>query len=58
MKERSDVRRSAWLPFTEVSRRVVPAVCTLPGAGVTEVGVAVTLAWAAVGEAPLARLAV
>lgn len=46
------------VPLAEVSRRAVPAVRTLSGAGVTEVGVAVTLAGAAAGEAPLARLAV
>lgn len=46
------------LPFAEVSRRAVLAVRALSAAGVTEVGVAVTMAGAAAGEAPLARLAV
>lgn len=41
-----------------MSRRVVPAVPALPAARVTDVSVAVTLAGAAAGEAPLARLAV
>lgn len=36
----------------------VPTGNALSGAGVTEVGMAVALAWAAAWEAPLARLAV
>lgn len=55
---KSSPTRSDPLPFTQVSCRVVPAVPALPGAGVTGVGVAVTLAGAAAGEAPLAWLAV
>lgn len=47
-----------FLPLTEVSCCVVPAVFTLPGAGVTEVCVAITLTGAAAGEAPLTWLAV
>lgn len=46
------------LPFTVASRGVVPALPTLSRVGVTEVGVAVALAGAAAGEAPLAGRAV
>lgn len=45
-------------PFTETSRRVVPAAPALPCLGVAQVCVAVALAGSAAGEAPLARLAV
>lgn len=39
-------------PFTEVPVRVVNAVDTNAGEGITGLSVAVTLAWAALGESP------
>lgn len=46
------------LPLAQVPRRTVPTADALSGAGVTEVSVAIAMAGAAAGEAPLARLAV
>lgn len=58
-RERESERDCSWnLPLTQVPRRTVSTGHALSSPGVTEVGVAVTLAGAAAGEAPLARLAV
>lgn len=46
------------LPLTEMSHSVVPTLCTLSTAGVTDVSVAVTLTRGAAGETPLSWLTV
>lgn len=58
MMEEVLTTREPVLPFTQVSRSVVPAVSTFSSVGVTQICVAITLTGATAGEAPLAGLAV
>lgn len=58
MEKRVPTRGKLFPPFTLVSCGVVPTVCAVSSGGMAEVRMAVALAGAAVGEAPLARLAV